>query len=76
MALGDQIAQNLVERRKIKDLDFIRTAQFGCIGLFLTVSKFDVKLQKCLIFIYNMYDIDLLKLNNAYNCKIIIKSIK
>ncbi|XP_071857814.1 mitochondrial inner membrane protein MPV17 [Bombus fervidus] len=36
MALGDQIAQNLVERRKIKDLDFIRTAQFGCIGLFLT----------------------------------------
>ncbi|KOX78146.1 Protein Mpv17 [Melipona quadrifasciata] len=36
MALGDQIAQNLIERRKIKDLDFVRTAQFGCIGFFLT----------------------------------------
>ncbi|XP_076162012.1 mitochondrial inner membrane protein MPV17 [Ptiloglossa arizonensis] len=35
MALGDQIAQNLVEQRKIKDLDFVRTAQFGSIGLFI-----------------------------------------
>ncbi|XP_054014112.1 protein Mpv17 [Hylaeus anthracinus] len=35
MALGDQIAQNLVEQRKIKDLDFVRTAQFGSIGFFI-----------------------------------------
>lgn len=39
MALGDQIAQNLVEQRKIKDLDFVRTAQFGSIGLFIAVSS-------------------------------------
>lgn len=38
MALGDQIAQNLVERKKLKDLDFVRTAQFGCIGFFIAVS--------------------------------------
>lgn len=35
MALGDQIAQNVVERKEIKDLDFVRTAKFGGIGLFL-----------------------------------------
>ncbi|XP_031831130.1 mitochondrial inner membrane protein MPV17 [Nomia melanderi] len=33
MALGDQIAQNLVERKK--DLDYIRTIQFGSIGFFI-----------------------------------------
>ncbi|CAL7943482.1 unnamed protein product [Xylocopa violacea] len=35
MALGDQLAQNLIERRQIKDLDFIRTAQFASIGFFI-----------------------------------------
>ncbi|XP_076398353.1 mitochondrial inner membrane protein MPV17 [Megachile rotundata] len=35
MALGDQIAQNLVERKEFKDLDFVRTAQFGGIGFFI-----------------------------------------
>ncbi|XP_076246429.1 mitochondrial inner membrane protein MPV17 [Calliopsis andreniformis] len=35
MALGDQIAQNFVERRKVQELDFVRTAQFGSIGLFI-----------------------------------------
>ncbi|XP_034183703.1 mitochondrial inner membrane protein MPV17 [Osmia lignaria lignaria] len=35
MALGDQIAQNLVEQKKLKDLDFVRTAQFGGIGFFI-----------------------------------------
>ncbi|XP_076640378.1 mitochondrial inner membrane protein MPV17 [Colletes latitarsis] len=35
MALGDQIAQNVIERKKISELDFIRTAQFGCIGFFI-----------------------------------------
>lgn len=35
MALGDQIAQNFVEQRKFKELDFVRTAQFGSIGLFI-----------------------------------------
>ncbi|XP_076276211.1 mitochondrial inner membrane protein MPV17 [Lasioglossum baleicum] len=33
MGLGDEIAQNVIERRKFKDLDFKRTAQFACIGL-------------------------------------------
>ncbi|KAK0098628.1 hypothetical protein PV326_005961 [Microctonus aethiopoides] len=32
MAVGDQLAQNLVEKRKLKDLDFLRTAQFYAIG--------------------------------------------
>lgn len=35
MALGDQIAQNVVERRDFKDLDFVRTAQFGSTGFFI-----------------------------------------
>lgn len=35
MALGDQIAQNVIERRKVEELDFVRTAQFGSIGLFI-----------------------------------------
>ncbi|XP_046741577.1 protein Mpv17 [Diprion similis] len=32
MGTGDQIAQNFVERRKIEDLNFMRSAQFFCIG--------------------------------------------
>lgn len=43
MALGDQIAQNFVEQRKFKELDFVRTAQFGSIGLFIAVSNFNAK---------------------------------
>ncbi|KZC05148.1 Protein Mpv17 [Dufourea novaeangliae] len=35
MALGDQIAQNLVERKRIQDLDLVRTAQFASIGFFI-----------------------------------------
>ncbi|CAK9801914.1 Protein Mpv17 [Anthophora quadrimaculata] len=35
-AFGDQIAQNLVEQRQIKDLNFLRTIQFGGIGFFIT----------------------------------------
>ncbi|OAD62306.1 Protein Mpv17 [Eufriesea mexicana] len=35
MALGDQIAQNLIEQRQIKNLDFVRTAQFASIGFFI-----------------------------------------
>lgn len=33
MGLGDEIAQNFIEQRKFKDLDFKRTTQFACIGL-------------------------------------------
>ncbi|XP_006612128.1 protein Mpv17 [Apis dorsata] len=36
MALGDQIAQNFIEQKKFKELDFLRTAQFGSIGFFIT----------------------------------------
>lgn len=46
MALGDQIAQNFIERKKFKELDFLRTAQFGSIGFFITVSQFDSKMLK------------------------------
>lgn len=35
MAGGDQIAQHLIERRRYTDLDFVRTAKFGCIGFFM-----------------------------------------
>lgn len=35
MGLGDQLAQNLIERRKFKDIDFIRTGHFAVIGFFL-----------------------------------------
>ncbi|XP_012264931.1 protein Mpv17 isoform X3 [Athalia rosae] len=35
MGTGDQIAQNFVEQRKFKDLDFNRSSQFVCIGSFL-----------------------------------------
>ncbi|XP_024943935.1 protein Mpv17 isoform X2 [Cephus cinctus] len=35
MGLGDQLAQNVVERRKFENLDFIRTAQFFGIGFFI-----------------------------------------
>lgn len=44
MALGDQIAQNLIEQRQIKNLDFIRTAQFASIGFFIAVSIFNRKM--------------------------------
>lgn len=39
MGTGDQIAQNFVEKRKFKDLDFKRTGQFALIGLCITVIK-------------------------------------
>ncbi|XP_015119217.1 protein Mpv17 [Diachasma alloeum] len=32
MAVGDQIAQNFVEKRKFEDIDYIRTAKFYAIG--------------------------------------------
>ncbi|XP_001607629.1 protein Mpv17 isoform X1 [Nasonia vitripennis] len=32
MGLGDQIAQNFIEKRPVKDLDFMRTAKFFTIG--------------------------------------------
>lgn len=35
MAFGDQLAQNIVERRKVENLDFVRTSQFACIGFFV-----------------------------------------
>ncbi|XP_043479408.1 protein Mpv17-like [Leptopilina heterotoma] len=35
MALGDQIAQNLVEKRRFDELDFKRTAGFAGIGFFI-----------------------------------------
>ncbi|XP_033207649.1 protein Mpv17 isoform X2 [Belonocnema kinseyi] len=35
MAVGDQIAQHLVEKRSFKNLDFGRTAQFAGIGFLL-----------------------------------------
>lgn len=38
MALGDQLAQNLVEKRTFDELDFKRTAGFAGIGFFLAVS--------------------------------------
>ena len=39
MAFGDQIAQNLVEKRSFNKLDFIRTAKFAGIGFFIAVKK-------------------------------------
>ncbi|KAG7205823.1 hypothetical protein KM043_007764 [Ampulex compressa] len=36
MAIGDQIAQNVVERRRFENLDFKRTAQFASIGFFIS----------------------------------------
>lgn len=39
MALGDQIAQNFVEKRKFQDLDLLRTSQFFGIGFCVGVSK-------------------------------------
>ncbi|XP_044578301.1 protein Mpv17 [Cotesia glomerata] len=35
MAVGDQMAQNLVENRSFNDLDFMRTAKFYAIGFFI-----------------------------------------
>ncbi|XP_043685498.1 protein Mpv17 [Vespula pensylvanica] len=35
MGLGDQLSQNLIERRKFKDLDFVRTSHFASIGFFI-----------------------------------------
>ncbi|XP_046838725.1 protein Mpv17 isoform X3 [Vespa crabro] len=35
MGLGDQLAQNFVERNKFKDLDFARTGHFISIGFFI-----------------------------------------
>ncbi|XP_033331782.1 mitochondrial inner membrane protein MPV17 isoform X1 [Megalopta genalis] len=32
MALGDEIAQNLIERKTFRELDYMRTVQFACIG--------------------------------------------
>ncbi|KAJ8670585.1 hypothetical protein QAD02_001844 [Eretmocerus hayati] len=32
MGIGDQIAQNLVEKRPLKNLDYVRTGQFAVIG--------------------------------------------
>lgn len=42
MAVGDQIAQNFVERKTAKELNFVRTAQFASIGLFIAVSNFNI----------------------------------
>lgn len=39
MAVGDQLAQNLVEKRQLKDLDFLRTAQFYAIGFCFGVNN-------------------------------------
>lgn len=38
MGLGDQIAQNFIERNT-KNIDFVRTMQFAGIGLFISVSN-------------------------------------
>ncbi|XP_011496434.1 PREDICTED: protein Mpv17 [Ceratosolen solmsi marchali] len=35
LGLGDQIAQNYIEKRSAKNLDLIRTAQFAGIGFFI-----------------------------------------
>ncbi|XP_014214540.1 protein Mpv17 [Copidosoma floridanum] len=35
MGLGDQIAQNVIEKRPPHDLDLVRTGQFSCIGFFI-----------------------------------------
>lgn len=46
MGLGDQLAQNLIERRKFKDLDFARTSHFASIGFFIAVSRAKFYLKK------------------------------
>lgn len=38
MATGDQLAQNLVEKRNFNELDFVRTAKFYAVGFFIGVS--------------------------------------
>lgn len=35
MGVGDQIAQNFIEKRPLRDLDLVRTGQFACIGFFI-----------------------------------------
>lgn len=48
MATGDQIAQNLIEKRKFEDLDLVRTCQFFAIGFCVSVSS------KCQIKLLNL----------------------
>lgn len=39
MGSGDLIAQTVVDRKKIQNVNFQRTAQFACVGLLLVVSS-------------------------------------
>lgn len=39
MGSGDLIAQTVVDRKKIQNINFERTAQFACVGLLLVVSS-------------------------------------
>lgn len=38
MGSGDLIAQTVVERKSLKNVNFERTAQFACVGLLLVVN--------------------------------------
>lgn len=38
MALGDICAQTIIEDKNLKQLDLIRTARFGSLGMILVVS--------------------------------------
>lgn len=38
MATGDVIAQTTIEGTSLKDINFVRTSQFGTVGLFVAVS--------------------------------------
>lgn len=47
MGSGDLIAQTVVERKKLQNINFERTAQFACVGFLIVVSLFIVFVLRC-----------------------------
>lgn len=57
MGLGDQIAQNFIEKRSVKDLDFVRTAKFFSIGFVIAVSKNCIHIINEILYITWLYNL-------------------